>query len=312
MGPVLVTAIVALVAGLIVAAIVHRWPHTPLVAPRVAPDTVAKEVHGHWTVASFFRSRLDPATETGLLLTVAAIVVVVGAGAVGALLVMVRRSVGFARWDLRFADWGARNASEMGSEVLRTVSLLGGTSGLIVVGLIVAIVESRRIPHRSPILFLLLVLVGQNLLANGAKMVVDRARPDISRLTGFAGSSFPSGHSTAAAATYAAVALLMSRGRGRQARALIAGGGAAIAAAVAASRVFLGVHWFTDVLAGLALGWAWFALCSIAVGGRVMVFAVPAAVADQEAVAPGAVTPAAAEQEAVATARQDVVGKVAK
>ena len=292
MGPVLVTTAVALVAGLIVAALVLQWPHSPLVAPRVAPDTIAKEVQRHRTIASIFRARIDPATETGLLLTVAAVVVVVGAGAVGVLLVMVRRSAGFARWDLSLARWGAENAGDAATEFLRNVSLLGGTGGLIVVGLVVALVEGRRIPNRSPILFLLLVLVGQNLLANGAKLVVDRARPDISRLTGFAGSSFPSGHSTAAAATYAAVALLMSRGRGRQARALIAGGAAAIAAAVAASRVLLGVHWFTDVLAGLALVWAWFALCSIAVGGRVMVFAAPAAVADKEAVEPNTGTPA--------------------
>lgn len=43
---------------------------------------------------------------------------------------------------------------------------------------------------------------------------------------------------------------------------------AGIAGSVAATRVFLGVHWFSDVVAGVVVGWAWFGLCCISsVGG---------------------------------------------
>ncbi len=70
------------------------------------------------------------------------------------------------------------------------------------------------------------------------------------------GPSFPSGHTATAAAFWAAAALLLGRGRSQRAHALLAGGAVAIAVAVACSRVFLDVHWFSDVLGGLALGWA--------------------------------------------------------
>ena len=43
-----------------------------------------------------------------------------------------------------------------------------------------------------------------------------------------------------------------------------------IAVAVAASRVLLDVHWLTDVIAGLALGWAWFAACTVAFARQVL------------------------------------------
>jgi undecaprenyl-diphosphatase len=57
---------------------------------------------------------------------------------------------------------------------------------------------------------------------------------------------------------------------------MLIGAAAGIAVAVAASRVLLDVHWVSDVIAGLCLGWAWFAICAIAFGGRLLRFGAPA------------------------------------
>jgi membrane-associated phospholipid phosphatase len=84
------------------------------------------------------------------------------------------------------------------------------------------------------------------------------------------GTSFPSGHTTAAAATYLAVALVLGIGSSPKARAAVAGGAVAIGVAVGATRVLLGVHWFSDALAGLAIGWSWFGICAVAFGGRLL------------------------------------------
>ena len=59
-------------------------------------------------------------------------------------------------------------------------------------------------------------------------------------------------------------------------RSVLAGVAVTIAVGVAASRVLLDVHWLSDVIAGTMLGWGWFAICSIAFGGRLLRFGAPA------------------------------------
>jgi undecaprenyl-diphosphatase len=104
-------------------------------------------------------------------------------------------------------------------------------------------------------------------------------RPEIDPIAATLGPSFPSGHSSWSAAFFAAAALVLSRGRSRRTTILLAGLAAGLAAAIGASRVLLSVHWLTDVLAGLCLGWAWFAVCAIAFGGRLLRFGATAEVA---------------------------------
>ena len=148
--------------------------------------------------------------------------------------------------------------------MLRVITQLGSTWLLTIVLALTALIAWLRRRRLVPLVFLAVVGVGQGLLVNLLKVIVDRDRPDVLQLVAVRGPSFPSGHSAGAAACWAAVALVVADGRSRRAQAALAAGAVVIAVAVATSRALLGVHWLTDVLAGLAVGWGWCALVAVA------------------------------------------------
>ena len=155
------------------------------------------------------------------------------------------------------------------------MTAFGATLTVAAIGLATACYAVWRWRSRAIPLFLLIAIGGQLLLADLIKGAVQRTRPDLRPLAHFTGPSFPSGHTTAAAATFAAIAIVLGRDGSTGRRMLLAGVAVGLAVAVACSRVFLGVHWVTDAIGGLVLGWTWVAVVAIAFGGRVMRFAAP-------------------------------------
>ena len=166
------------------------------------------------------------------------------------------------------AQWGAHHADSATVDTLRVITYLGDT--VVVVGALIAagLIDYLRRRRVEVFVFLATVIIGEKLIVNGLKEIVDRARPDVLPLVGWDGPSFPSGHAAAAAATWPAIALVLGRGSPRLIRALLAAAAALIAIAVATSRALLGVHWFTDIVAGLAIGYGWFLVCAVMFGGR--------------------------------------------
>jgi undecaprenyl-diphosphatase len=214
-------------------------------------------------------------------MSAAIVVFVVGTALVAIVLVMIHTNTGFARLDRSASLFGAHHATALSTRFLRFYTQLGGALVIVPLAVIVVIVETVRQRTGTVVAFLTLVVGGQFLVANIIKAIVDRARPDFDQLTGFSGSSFPSGHAVASAACLAAFALVIGRRRSIKVRAILAGFAVGLATGIACCRVMLGVHWLTDVLGGLALGWAWFALCSMAFGGYQLRFGAAAKTAEE-------------------------------
>jgi undecaprenyl-diphosphatase len=147
-------------------------------------------------------------------------------------------------------------------EMMRDFTALGGVG---VLGIITLVVSGFLVlgGKRRAALFLLITVVSGLLLSFWLKHRYERPRPHLVPHGSYvASASFPSGHSMIAAVTYLTLGSLLARVQPRrtfQAYLLIVA--ALLTALVGCSRVYLGVHWPTDVLAGWTVGAVWAILC---------------------------------------------------
>jgi undecaprenyl-diphosphatase len=278
---VLVLVVPAVAFGLAAAILAAKLPRAVPASPGAIKPTaraVERELRKDTRLAALLRRRTDPAELTGLLMTLALAAVALCVAAFGVLVYMVGDDSGLASFDAGIDRWASANSSGFAEALLDVFTNLASTLVVVVLAVVILVFEHWRAPSRALPLFLLLVLAGQGLLVELIKEIVDRARP-AAGIAGGLGPSFPSGHAATAAACFAAFALVLSRRRGLRAQSWLVGVAVGLAVAVATTRVLLSVHWFTDAVAGLAVGWAWFSLCALAFGGRLLHFGAPVEVA---------------------------------
>ena len=139
----------------------------------------------------------------------------------------------------------------------RIVSQLGGVAVLALIAITAGLLLWRRgLPIAAAVAPAFALGVAAT-LADLVKQLVDRGRPPVSfRVAAESEASFPSGHATNSAAMFLTLGLVMAVFVFRRplARVAMLAGAGLLVAAIGASRLVLGVHWPTDVLAGWALG----------------------------------------------------------
>jgi undecaprenyl-diphosphatase len=167
-----------------------------------------------------------------------------------------------ASLDRETAEWASAHLPLLVEWGARPFSWLGGWIGLTALG-VAAAVLLLRVRAWLDLAFFLAAFAGSQLVVALLKTAFDRPRPDLGSSVELPGSAaFPSGHATAGAASLGALAVLVSeRLPSPRARARLWSAVVVVGLAVGFSRVALGVHFLTDVVAGWCLGLAWLAGC---------------------------------------------------
>lgn len=168
----------------------------------------------------------------------------------------------FDEWMVRAFRTAGDLATPVGSRAIqiavRDATALGGTLPLIVLIAVVAIFLFLKQHTRTAIAVVGSTLLGV-LVSQVLKAVIDRGRPDIvPQLVPEVSGSFPSGHAMMSAIVYLTLGTMLARLEPEKSvRRFILGTAIALTVTVGLSRVYLGVHWPSDVMGGWALGALW-------------------------------------------------------
>lgn len=177
------------------------------------------------------------------------------------------RGGGLTVYDERVMAWAVTIRTALATSVMDGFSALGSTPALTALTLVCtpALAWAGRLAQAVT---LAAAMIGSSLLTVVLKLLFGRERPSTHTLLGDPAHtlSFPSGHSFNTAVFAGALAgFVLLSAAGRVGKALAVSVALAVTVLVGASRVYLGYHWMTDVLAGWSLGAAWLCLVALAV-----------------------------------------------
>jgi undecaprenyl-diphosphatase len=218
------------------------------------------------TLHRFLRARLSPEGAFGLHLTAGVVFMLLAAWTFADIAGDVASGAAITQLDVKLAAWFHSHATPGFTAFMLAITWMHSAPGVLLLALLFGLrLYARRAFHW--LLAVILAVPGGMLLNVAFKHVFHRARPHFDDpLLTLSTYSFPSGHTASATVLYGLLACyLVARTRSRAK----AAGAVALAllavALVALSRMYLGVHYLSDVLAAVAEGCAWLAVCVTAV-----------------------------------------------
>ena len=259
-------AVLALIVLGVAVKLTGRFTHRHAGRLRVLADRLAGTApaaflrHRFPAQLAWLRRRLDPDIRDGLPLTGALISAGLLAWLFAGLTQDVLAGEEAALLDPRWHAIVVAHRAGWLTLIMRGVTWLGSSYVLVPVLVAATVVLLRRQPWR-PARRLWQAYAGSVVLYALVKPVVHRPRPPAGDLIGHvSGPAYPSGHATQAVAAWGMLAITLAAGRSARGRAWLFGAATLVVLLVGASRVYLGAHWPTDVLAGYALAGAWLAI----------------------------------------------------
>ena len=210
----------------------------------------------------FLRARLSPEGYLGLHLTIGLLVIVAAGWWFADVAEDMSRNAATRALDENITLWFVANATPLLTTISRVVTFFGSVGALSFGSLLVGVIlATRRSFYR---LHALALATGGGALLNIAlKHLFHRQRPVLENpLVTLSSYGFPSGHTMGATIFYGVLALIVTYWMRSWPRRVLTGWLAAFAIAlIGTSRIYLGAHYFTDVIGAVAVGLAWLAFC---------------------------------------------------
>jgi membrane-associated phospholipid phosphatase len=164
-----------------------------------------------------------------------------------------------AAFDRRAADAIQSLGSHTATTVMKAFTTAGSGLSVTMIALLI-VLGLLAIGYRRELIFFAGVIAGSSLLNLLLKQIFHRARPDIHRIVAAAGYSFPSGHSMGAFTLYGLSVYFLWKHLPRAwMRVIVAAIGSIMILMIGISRIYLGVHYPSDVIGGYLISGAWLA-----------------------------------------------------
>jgi membrane-associated phospholipid phosphatase len=211
----------------------------------------------------FAADRLDPKVYLGLHVTVSFVVCALAVWIFAALVDAVLENDSIVNFDVIAAAWIHERVTMFGLRVFQVITDIGSPIVVLLLAVAMAIWCWQR-RERVLAIGIVTICAGAALLDRVLKAVIHRDRPEFGNpfLHGHS-YSFPSGHAFGSVVAYGLLAYLFITfyRPARNARRLIQGIFATLILAIGISRIYLGVHYPSDVIGGFAAGIAWLSIC---------------------------------------------------